>query len=103
MTIPIADTRGMQMYMATQRGQLEGKVMDVKEGGQMNQEVKLGYNEKLPATYSTIQAETEAENETSHNESQIREGHIGRRIVHKTSQESYMREIRDSQNNISPR
>src|SRR5260370_14481112 len=103
MTIPIADTRGMQMYTATQEGKLEGKVMDVKECGQMNQKVKLGYNEKLPATYSMIQAETEAENETSHNESQIREGHLGRRIVHKTSHESYMREIRDSQNNISPR
>ena len=31
----------------------------------MNQEVKLGYNEKLPATYSMIQSETEAENETA--------------------------------------
>ena len=70
--------------------------MEAKECGQMNQEVKLGYNEKLPATYSLIQAETEAENETSHNESQIREGHIGRRIVHETSHKTYTREIRDS-------
>ena len=91
------------MYTATQGGKQEGKGIDVKESGLMNQEVKLGYNTKLPATYSTIQAETEAENEPSHNESLIREGHIGRRIVHETSHKTYMREIRDSRNNISPR
>ena len=55
----------MQMYTATQRGKYLGKGMDAKECGQMNQEVKLGYNEKLPATYSTIQAESETENETA--------------------------------------
>ena len=68
-TIPIADAREMQMYMATQEGEPKGKVMDAKECGQMNQKVKLGYHDKLPATYSMIQAETESENEpatTSH-------------------------------------
>ena len=89
--------------MPQQEGKLEGKVVDAKDCGQMNQEVKLGNNEKLPATYSTIQTETKAENETSHNESQIREGHIGWCIVHETSHKTYTREIRDSRNNISPR
>src|SRR5260370_30620257 len=102
MTMPIVDTRGRKLYTATQRGKLEGKGVDAKDCGQMNQEVKLGYNEKLPATYSTIQAETEAENETSHNESQIREGRIGQRIVHETSHKTYTREIRYSWNNASP-
>ncbi len=41
--------------------------------------------------------------DNSHNKSQIREGHIGWRIVHKVSHESDMREIRYSQNITSPR